>query len=142
MVRENRPVLAERARGPGRERGGGSVTWYRRPKFNNRPTVCRVGVMHQSALEAARCDELHVMQQGGLIAELEAHPQPRYRLEVNGQRITDYMPDFRYVDQETGETVVEDTKGVRTRVYELKRRLMLAIHGIEVQEVRRVRGRR
>ena len=80
--------------------------------------------MHQSGLEAARCTELHLMQAGGLILELEAHPQPQFRLEVNGQAITTYRADFRYIDSETEETVVEDTKGMKTREYELKRKLM------------------
>jgi hypothetical protein len=111
-------------------------------KFGNRPTRCRQAMIHHSGLEAARCDELHAMQDGGLIRELEAHPQPRYDLVVNEVSVTRYLPDFRYVDAETGEPIVEDVKGVRTREYEIKKRLMLACHGVEIQEVSRVRGRR
>lgn len=109
-------------------------------KFSNRPLRCREGVMHQSTLEARRCDELHLMREGGLIRDLEAHPQPRYRLDVNGVHVCDYMPDFRYFDLERGRVVVEDTKGLMTREAELKLRLMAAVHGIEVELVRRVRG--
>lgn len=114
----------------------------RNSKYNARPTRCRQNITHHSAMEAARCNELHVLQEGGLIRDLEAHPQPRFDLAVNDVHITRYMADFRYTDAETGQTVVEDVKGHATQEYQLKKRLMLAVHGIEVQEVRKVRGRR
>ena len=44
------------------------------------------------------------------------------------------MADFVYTDVETGETVVEDTKGFRTDVYKIKRKLMLKVHGIKIKE--------
>jgi len=112
----------------------------RHSKYNSRPTRCRQSAMHHSAMEARRCDELHVLQAGGLISELEAHPQPSFELEVNGVHVCRYVPDFRY--QEGDRLVVEDVKGHQTAEYKLKARLMLACHGIEIQEVRRVRGRR
>ena len=45
-----------------------------------------------------------------------------------------YIADFRYVDHE-GKTVVEDSKGMRTPVYILKRKLLLWVHGIRIREV-------
>lgn len=111
-------------------------------KYNARPTRCRQGVMHHSGMESRRCDELHLMERGGLIRELEAHPQPKLRLDVNGVHIADYIADFAYADAETGERVVEDVKGHATAEYKIKARLVLAVHGIEVREVRRVRVRR
>ena len=93
--------------------------------------------MHQSTLECRRCDELHLMERGGLIRDLQAHPQPRYRLDVNDVHLCDYLADFRYTDAETGEEVVEDVKGWRTETYRLKKRLMLALHGVEIREVTR-----
>ena len=101
-------------------------------KYGNRPTRCSEGIMHHSQREARRCSELHVLLRAGLIADLEAHPQPRFDLEVNGVEVCRYIADFRYT--ENGETVVEDSKGHRTREYEFKRRLLLALHGIEVRE--------
>lgn len=111
-------------------------------KFGNRPLRCRQGVMHQSTLEARRCDELHLMQQGGLIRDLEAHPQPRWSLDVNGVHVCHYLGDFRYFDNERGEVVVEDTKGIQTDVFRMKAKLMLACHGIDVQVVGRARSGR
>lgn len=46
-----------------------------------------------------------------------------------------YIADFVYTDNETGQTVVEDTKGVQTKEYIIKRKLMLYLHGIRIKEV-------
>lgn len=46
-----------------------------------------------------------------------------------------YIADFVYTDLETGEEVVEDTKGIRTKDYILKRKMMLYFHGIKIREV-------
>lgn len=108
----------------------------RRSKFNNRPDRCCEGVTHQSQLESRRCTELHLMQKGGLIRDLEAHPQPRFRLDVNGVHVCSYIADFRWTECDSGEVVVADAKGFKTREYELKKRLMLACHGIEICELR------
>lgn len=89
--------------------------------------------MHKSKKEARRCTELHVLLRGGLISELEAHPQPRFDLVVNEVPICAYIADFRYRDSD-GDVVVEDTKGWKTAEYKLKNRLMLACHGIDVKE--------
>lgn len=45
-----------------------------------------------------------------------------------------YLADFVYVNDK-GETVVEDTKGCKTKDYIIKRKLMLYIHGIRIQEI-------
>lgn len=109
----------------------------RNSKYNAKPTRCRQGLHHHSALEAKRCNELHVMQAGGLISDLRAHPQPRYDLAVRDVKVCAYLADFAYFDEQSGREVVEDVKGHRTEVYKLKKKLMLACYGIEVEEVRR-----
>ena len=106
----------------------------RHSKYNAKPTRCRQDLMHHSAMEAKRCNELHLMQQGGLIRDLEAHPQPRFDLKVNDVKVCHYLADFAYFDEQLGRRVVEDVKGHRTEVYKLKKRLMLAVHGIQVVE--------
>jgi hypothetical protein len=90
--------------------------------------------MHQSMLEARRCDELLLMEKGGLIRDLEQ--QPRYRLDVNGVHVCDYVADWRYFDNERGCVVVADAKGVLTDVCRLKLKLMAAVHGVDVELVR------
>lgn len=44
-----------------------------------------------------------------------------------------YYADFVY--QVNGKTVVEDTKGVKTKDYIIKRKLMLYMHGIRIKEM-------
>jgi hypothetical protein len=105
-------------------------------KFSASPLRCRQNVMHQSTLEARRCDELHLMQQGGLIKDLRAHPQARFSLDVDGHHIADYLADFVYFDNERNARVVEDTKGMVTEVFRLKAKLMVACHGVDVELVR------
>jgi len=67
-----------------------------------------------------------------VIRDLEM--QPKFKLEVNGVHITTYYADFKYWDNERNQEVIEDSKGMRTQLYIIKRRLMKAIHEIEVEE--------
>ena len=46
-----------------------------------------------------------------------------------------YIADFVYYDRELKQEVVEDTKGFRTDVYRLKKRLMAERYGIEIKEI-------
>lgn len=94
---------------------------------------------YDSQKEYKRATELKFMQHVGLISDLRE--QVRYQL-IAPHRFDDgtiehacyYIADFVYVDNETGQTVVEDTKGVRTKEYIIKRKLMLAVHGIRIKE--------
>lgn len=99
-------------------------------KYGNKKTVVD-GITFDSKKEAARYQELKLMQKAGLIAGLGMHPS--FDLWVNNQRVCRYVADFSY--QENGKTVVEDVKGVKTPVYNLKKKLMKALHGIEIQEI-------
>jgi hypothetical protein len=111
-------------------------------KYNAQPDRCREGILHHSKMEARRCTELHLLARANppVITELRAHPQPVYDLVVNGRKVTRYVADFEYVD-ENGDLVTEDTKGYRTAEYRIKAELFAALYGREVTEVRRVRGR-
>ena len=44
-----------------------------------------------------------------------------------------YYADFTY--KENGELVVEDTKGVKTEAYKIKKKMMLYFYGIRIREV-------
>ncbi len=91
------------------------------------------GHVFDSKLESNRYIDLMLLQRAGEIKDLEM--QVKYDLIVNGMKIAAYIADFRYVDCATGATIVEDTKGFRTRDYKIKAKLMQAIHGITIQEV-------
>ena len=49
------------------------------------------------------------------------------------ERPVKYVADFMY--EENGQQVIEDAKGVRTKEYILKRKLMLYRYGIRIREV-------
>lgn len=102
----------------------------RPPKYRNRKTCCGIGHVHDSAKEARRCDELALLERVGRIERLEV--QPRYPIIVNGVQIAVYVGDFHYF--EDAKSVVEDVKGVKTPVYNLKKKLVRAIYGVEVRE--------
>ena len=114
--------------------------WARRrdgSKYGNKPKRCARGIMHQSTLEADQCDVLHALVNAGIVADLQAHPQPRYKLDVNGVHVCDMMPDFEFTWVETGERRIIDTKGVYTAESRIKHALFKAIYGREVEIVRR-----
>ena len=102
-------------------------------KYNN--TKIRVdGRLFDSKSEAARWQELCLLERAGEITELERQVEYELIPKQKGERAVKYIADFRYVDHE-GKTVVEDTKGVKTPVYILKRKLLLWAHGIRIREV-------
>ncbi len=90
---------------------------------------------YASRKEAKRAGELKVLQACGKIYDLQE--QVKYELipKQEGERACSYIADFRYVDAETSQTIVEDVKGFRTQVYRLKRKLLQYMHGIKVVEV-------
>ena len=100
-------------------------------KFGNVPTNVDGHTFH-SKKEARRYMDLLALQSAGLIRDLET--QPRFDLEVNGTKVCVYFGDFQYFDVPRGEVIVEDVKGVRTETYKLKKKLMKAVLGIEVEE--------
>jgi hypothetical protein len=101
-----------------------------RNKYGNRRTEVD-GISFASAKEARRYSELKLLERAGKIKGL--HLQPRFPLRVNEVTVTTYVADFIF--DRDGETVVEDVKGVRTPTYKLKKKLMKAIHDIDVVEV-------
>ena len=91
------------------------------------------GVTFDSKAEAARYGVLKAMQRGSLISGLEL--QPRYDFALHGVKMGFYKADFRYHDNRTGETIVEDVKGKATTVYRLKKKMTKAFHGVDITEI-------
>jgi hypothetical protein len=88
------------------------------------------GIKFDSKKEAARYSQIKLLVKAGVITNLEL--QPRYDLTINGQKCGFYKADFRYFRD--GKEVVEDVKGMKTPVYNLKKKLIKAIYGIEIFE--------
>ena len=106
-------------------------------KYASKKTVVGDKVF-DSKKEAQRYIELKLLEDAGEISDLQT--QVRYTLipsqKIDGkvvERPCDYMADFVYTQD--GKTVVEDTKGFRTRDYIIKRKLMLWVNGIRIKEV-------
>lgn len=98
------------------------------------------GKTFDSRKEARRYRELLLLQKAGAIRDIEC--QKRYRLiptqRKDGkvvERPVDYVADFVYIDTATGQLVVEDTKGFKTKDYIIKRKLMLERYGVQIREV-------
>ncbi len=105
----------------------------RRMKYGNKPTVV-CGEVFDSGKEAQHYELLLLLERAGKITQLRHHV--RYPLEVNGIAICEYECDFEYRDQ-LGMKHVEDVKcrATITPAYRMKKRLMLAIHGITIEEI-------
>ena len=100
-------------------------------KYNAKRTTFN-GRTYASKKEAKRSAELHLLEKAGLISELkEQVPYILIDKSEHGRAIK-YVADFVYI--ENGKQVVEDTKGFKTDVYRLKKRLMAERYGIEIKE--------
>lgn len=104
-----------------------------------------------SKKEARRWLELKNMESHGLISGLQR--QKKFLLipsqhepdrvgprggKIKGkllEREVAYYADFVYFDEEEKDFVIEDTKGVRTKDYIIKRKLMLWLNGYQIREV-------
>ena len=123
-------------------------------KYNNSKCRCNQGHVHDSKKEARRCNELTFLEKAGEITNLRQQvkyvliPTQRefsggwYSKGVNkGQpkpgkvieKECSYYADFVYT--KNGREIVEDTKGVRTADYKIKKKLMLYVHGLRIKEI-------
>lgn len=119
-------------------------------KYHNRKVTVD-GITFDSVKEANRYKELKVLERAGQVHDLQLQvkfklipAQRELSLETTAagkpkkgrllEHEVSYVADFVYKNR-YGLQVVEDTKGVKTKDYIIKRKLMLWIHGIRVKEV-------
>jgi hypothetical protein len=101
-------------------------------KFFAKKTIF-MGIKFDSKWEAERYGQLKAMEKAGVVTQFER--QVKYELSINDMKICDYVADFRYLlEEENGlsRLVVEDAKGVQTPEFKLKKKMMKAIHGIDI----------
>lgn len=123
-------------------------------KYGANKVTAPDGTKFDSQHEYHRWCELKLMERAGLITNLQRQVkfellEPIYEYyhrysDKTGKRLKDgqrliehgvsYVADFVYIDCKTGETVVEDAKGMKTEAYKIKKKLM-AHKGIRIQEV-------
>jgi hypothetical protein len=104
---------------------------YKQRKYRNTPTVYD-GIKFDSKKEGLRYLQLKLLLRAGVISELVL--QPVFPIIINDIKVCKYQADFSYM--ENGKRVVEDVKsqGTKTRLYSVKRKLMRAVHGVEIKE--------
>lgn len=104
-----------------------------------------------SKKEARRWLELKNMEEHGLISGLQRQKKfvlipTQYEPDTKGprggrikgkllEREVAYYADFVYFDEHEKDFVIEDTKGVRTAEYIIKRKLMLWLNGYQIREI-------
>lgn len=104
-------------------------------KYGNKFTVYN-GRKYHSQKEAERARELDMMLMQKLIKSWQ--PQVRIKVEINGQLITTYIADFE-ITENNGSVRYEDVKGYRKglayQMFKLKKKLVKAVHNIDVIEI-------
>ena len=103
-----------------------------RPKYGNKKTVVD-GIKFDSKWESQRYLYLKSLEKADRVKNLEL--QPKFIISVNGQKICTYIADFKYDREDKDgvwEHVIEDAKGVETPEFKLKKKLMKAVHNIDI----------
>lgn len=106
---------------------------YGKSKYKNKKT--RIGdKVFDSKKEAERYLVLKNAEERGLISGLKC--QVKYELipKCGKNRPCSYYADFVYKNKE-GKVIVEDVKGRRTDVYQIKKKLLKWLCNIDIQEV-------
>lgn len=106
-------------------------------KYHNQKTTV-YGIAFDSKKEAERYLWLRSEEKKGNISNLQTQVVfeliPGMVGEHRREREVKYIADFTYTDRD-GKYHVEDAKGLRTKDYIIKRKLMLFRKGISVEEV-------
>ena len=104
-------------------------------KYRNKKVVTPEGTF-DSQKEYGRYIDLLWMQRAGQIKNLARQQAfeliPKQIYEGKTIRACNYIADFVY--ERDGETIVEDTKGVKTKEYLIKKKLMLWRYGVMIKE--------
>ena len=101
-------------------------------KFGAKKTVVD-GIKFDSKWESERYGQLKAMERGGIVTDLEL--QVKYDIIINDIKICKYIADFVYKEESPGgeiKEVVEDAKGFETPEFKLKKKLMKAVHNIDI----------
>ena len=117
-----------------------SYGFYKTNKYGARK-ITYLGMTFDSKKEYLRYIELSCLEKAKKIACLQRQVKyvliPSQRDEKGKviEREVSYIADFVYFDFEQGKLIVEDVKGMKTKDYILKRKMMLYFNGIRIKEV-------
>lgn len=106
-------------------------------KYHNKKIIID-GIKFDSQKEGNYYLKLKMLEKAGKIRDLKLHFPfvliETFKLNDKTYRKMKYIADFVYYDDKDKLHVV-DTKGFRTKEYELKKKLMAWKYGIEIEEV-------
>ena len=95
-------------------------------KYHNKKIIVD-GIKFDSLKESKRYNELKILEKAKEITELRLQVkfelQPSFKKNNKTIRKIEYIADFVYYDNKIQQYIVEDTKGYRTDVYKLKKKL-------------------
>jgi hypothetical protein len=108
-------------------------------KYGNKIVKDFDGEVFDSVKERNRWYELKLLERAKEITNLRRQQKfiliPSQRIDGKVvERECSYVADFTYHDR-NGKFHVEDTKGFRTKDYIIKRKLMLYIHKLKIEEI-------
>lgn len=103
----------------------------RKNKYNAKKVTID-GITFHSGAEGRRFVVLKLLEKAGDIKNLEL--QPRFDFMHNGVKMGFYKADFRYIEK--GLSVVEDVKGQKLPIYNLKKKMMKAFYNIDIYETK------
>ena len=100
------------------------------------------GINFDSKLEARRYYELKLLERAkeikNLRRQVEFELQPSYIKNNKTIRAINYVADFVYYDSIQRRTIIEDTKGFKTDIYKLKKKIFeYKYPDLEIKEVKR-----
>ena len=101
-------------------------------KFGAKKTVVD-GITFDSKWESERYGQLKAMERGGIVTDLKL--QVKYDIVINDIKICKYIADFVYKEESSDgkiREIVEDAKGFETPEFKLKKKLMKAVHNIDI----------
>jgi len=101
-------------------------------KFGAKKTIVD-GITFDSKWESERYGQLRAMERGGIVTDLKL--QVKYDIIINDIKICRYIADFVYKEESPDgkiKEIVEDAKGFETPEFKLKKKLMKAVHGIDI----------
>lgn len=107
-------------------------------KYKNKKCIYK-GIKFDSKKEMAYYIKLKLLEEKGKIKDLELQKtyelQPSFKLNGRTYRKITYKADFSYVTTADDKLYIVDTKGFRTEVYKLKRKMLAYKYGIEIEEI-------
>ena len=117
------------------------MLYYKKANKYHNKKVTIDNITFSSKLEAQRYTELKLLEKQGIIKDLKLQPSyeliPSFKKGNKTYKRASYIADFSYYDNELNKTIIEDTKGFKTDVYILKKKMFEYLYkDLTIREVK------